>query len=147
MASEKNLPPMFEKLSNSFKQAKVPSFHMERLLSSFQKNMALIASAQKTLAEATQNLVNIQTQHAQKIIQQWDEEMKSSLSKVAQEEKTAHQAETIKKTIDEMTAHLREVNSVIAKSNQQIMESCQARMKEVMEESSELIKKTQKGDK
>ena len=138
MAKETNIPPFME---DSFKKFKLPGVDMETLLSSYQKNMELINTTQKIATETTQSVMELQKQYFKKVFDQWNEEVKTNISKTSLDEKTAYKAETAKTAVDETIQHVRDVNSLIAKSNEKIIDSIQTRFKEGLDESAALAKK------
>lgn len=144
MSKKSNVPPFFGQEFGSFKGLEFPGINMETLLSSYQKNMELMNATQKIATETAQTLMEIQNQYAQKVFGQVNQQAKHALSKAPLEEKTTHQAEVAKTTVDELIKHLRTTNTIIAQSNEQIIESIQKRFKESLDESSELVKKSSK---
>lgn len=141
MAKETNIPPFMEEGFCSFKQFKFPGADMETLLSTYQKNMELMNAAQKITTETTQSVMDLQKQYFKSVFDQWNDEIKNSFSKAPSEEKTAHQAETAKAAVDQTIKHVRDVNAIIAKSNETIIESMQNHFKKSLNESSDLAKK------
>lgn len=144
MAQKSNIPPFFGQEFGSFKPFEFPGINMETLLSGYQKNMELMNATQKIATETAQTLIEIQNQYAQKVFGHLNQHAKHTLSKAPLEEKATHQAEATKTTVNELVKHLRTTNSIIAQSNEQIIESIQKRFKESLEESSELVKKSSK---
>ncbi|MBY0293436.1 MAG: TIGR01841 family phasin [Alphaproteobacteria bacterium] len=142
MAKETNIPPFMEEGFRSFKQFKFPGADMETLLSTHQRNMELMNAAQKITTETTQTVMDLQKQYFKSIFDQWNDEVKNSFSKAPSEEKTAHQTETAKAAIDQTIKHVRDVNDIIAKSNETIIESIQKHFKESLNNSADLAKKS-----
>ncbi len=143
MAKETNIPPFMEEELNSFKQFKCPGVDMETLLSCYKKNMELMNTTQKIATEATQSVMELQKKYFKSVFDQMNEEVKSNFSKASFAEKAAHQANTAKITADETMKHVRDVSSIIAKSNEQVVESIQKRFKEILDESANQAKKSQ----
>ena len=142
MAKETNIPPFMEEGFCSFKQFKFPGADMETLLSTYQRNMELMNAAQKTTTETTQTVMDLQKQYFKSLFDQWNDEIKNSFSKAPADQKTAHQAEAAKAAVDQTIKHVRDVNAIIAKSNETIIESMQKHFKESLNESSNLAKKS-----
>ena len=56
MTKETNIPPFGAQRFNPFKQFKLPDVDTETLLSSYQKNMELMNTTQRVVAETTQSI-------------------------------------------------------------------------------------------
>ena len=149
MTKETNAPPFGKEWTtsfnqfNPFKQFKFPGVDAGTLLSSAQKNMELIAKAQQLAADSTKSIIDRQNEYCKDAFDQWNEHLKFCCSKAPLEEKTAHHADISKKAIDKTVTHLRDVNSIIAKTHEKIVESVQNRLKESIDESLNLAKKGQ----
>lgn len=144
MARESNIPPFLGKEFGSFKNFKFPGGNMDKLLSGYRKNMELMNATQKIVTETMNSLREGQKQYTQKVISEWHKQVENSLSRVPFEEKTAQHTQAVKTTVDETIQHLRSTNSIISQSNKQIIESIQRRFQEVVDESSEILKKSSK---
>lgn len=142
MAKGTNIPPFIEEGLSSFKQFKFPGVDMETLLSSHQRNMELIATTQQIAAESTKSIMELQNEYLKKVFDQWNEQVKCCCSKAPMEEKTTDQAKAAKAVVNEAVEHTQEFNSIIAKSIEKIGQSVQKRMKEGLEESVNLVKKS-----
>jgi len=141
MTKETNIPPFGEEGLGSFKNFKFPGVDMETLLASYQRNMELMNTTQRIGAETVQSVMELQNQYLKRVFDQWNEQIKYGFSKSPLEEKTTRQAENAKATVDKTIEHVRDVNSIVAKSNEKIIQSVQKRFKEGLDESLNLAKK------
>ncbi len=142
MAKESNVPPFMEQGLGAFKNFKFPGIDMEALMSSYQKNVELMSKHHQIAIETTQSLVELQNQYIKNAFDMWNEHIKQCCSKSPLEDKTTQHAEAAKETADKTIEHLRNINSVIAKSTEKMNESVQKRFKEGLEESLNMTKKT-----
>ena len=142
MTKETYTPPFWENTLNSFKGSKTPWVDLETLMTHYRHNMELMNSTQQIIGEATNSVLQLQTDYVKSILEQMGEQTKHCLSTDPLEAKTEQRTEKAKATIDQAIAHARDVNTVLAKSNQQIVEKFQNRFKEGVEESANLAKKT-----
>jgi phasin family protein len=141
MTKETYTPPFWEDTMNTFKNTKTPWVDMETLMTNYRRNMDLINSTQQIVGEATKSVLQLQTQYVKNVFDQMSEQTKHSLATEALEAKTEPHTERAKATVDQAIAHAREVNTVIAKSNEKIIENFQNRFKESVDESASLAKK------
>lgn len=125
----------------SFKNLKFPGFNVESLGTSFQKNMEWMTEIQKIATQGTQSLLELETQNVQKALNHCSEHLNCSCLKAPIEVKTAHQAETAKIAVDELSQHMHDVNAIITQTSEQIMGAFQKRFKDGMDECSELVAK------
>ncbi len=125
----------------AFKNFKFPGIDMEALMESHRKNLELMNKNQQIVIETTQSLMELQNQYIKNAFEMWNENIKQCCSKSPLEEKTAQQSEAAQETTDKAIEHLRNINSVIAKSTEKMNESLQKRFKEGLEESSRMTKK------
>jgi phasin family protein len=150
MAKETNIPPFSEdafnpfKQFNLFKQFKFPGLDLETLLSNYQRNMELMNSTQQVVVDATKSIMELQNEYIKKVFDQWNEQLKYCCSKAPLEEKTTRQAETTKAALDQAVEHTQGLTSIVAKSNEKIIDSVQKRIKEGLDESLNLAKKSRK---
>ena len=148
MAKGANIPPFGNEEANPFKQSnpfnqfKLPDGAMETFLSNYQKNMELVTSAQQLAADSTKSILDRQNEYCKNAFDQWNEHIKFCCSKAPLEEKTAHHAEVSKEALDKTGKHLRDVNSIIVKAHEKIAESVQKRLKESLDESLNVAKKS-----
>jgi phasin family protein len=147
MARETNMPPFGEETFNPFKQFnplklfKFPGIDMETLLSSYQKNMELVATTQEIAAESTKSIMELQNAYVKKVFDEWNEHLKYCCSQAPLEEKTAHHAETAKATVNQTIEQVQKLNSILAKSSAKMFSSTQKRIKEGVDESMNLQRK------
>lgn len=141
MAKETNIPPfgeeglkLFQQV-NPFKQFKAPGMDMGFLMSNYQRNIELINATQQVVAEATKSIMKLQSEYMKKVFDQWNAQVKDCCSQIPLEEKTAHQAEAAKTAVNQTIAHTQELNAIVAKSNEKIIDSVQKRFKEGLDES------------
>ncbi len=128
----------------AFKEAKLPWFDPELMFSSYRRNMDLITTTQQIAAETTKAVVQLQSQYIKDVLEQLSERTKENISTASPEEKVAQQSEATKASLDQAIDHARNVNTVIAKSNEKIIETVQKRFKEGVDESASVAKKTKK---
>lgn len=129
---------------NAFKEAKLPWFDPELMFSSYKRNMNLITTTQQIAAETTKAVVQLQAQYIKDVLEQLSERTKQNISTASPEEKATQQSEATKASLDQAIDHARNVNTVIAKSNEKIIETVQKRFKEGVDESASMAKKTKK---
>ena len=141
MSKYKNIPPFGEELFNAFKQFKVPGMDIEPLVASHKKNMELLASTQKKAVESTNSIVELQNKYLKKFFDQWNEELKHNCTKTSFEEKAACHAQTTKEISDRALEHMKEINTIIVKSNEKITDSIQKHFQESFNDSLNLAKK------
>lgn len=123
------------------KDPKLPWLDTELLLSSYRRNMNLINTTQQIAAETTKAVIQLQAQYMKDILEQMTEQTKQTVSTASPEDRVIHQSESTKATIDQAIEHARNVNTLIAKSNEKIIETVQKRFKEGVDESTALAKK------
>ncbi len=128
----------------AFKEAKLPWFDPELMFSSYKRNMNLITTTQQIAAETTKAVVQLQAQYIKDVLEQLSERTKQNISTASPEEKATQQSEATKASLDQAIDHARNVNTVIAKSNEKIIETVQKRFKEGVDESASMAKKTKK---
>lgn len=147
MVKETNIPSFGEgafnpfKAFNPYKQFKFPGFDLETLLANYQRNVELMNSTQKIVVEATKSIMELQNDYMKTVFDQWNDQVKSCCSQSPFEEKTAHQTEAAKEALNRTIEHIQGVDSIIAKSNERIMDSVQKRVKEGLDESLKMSKK------
>ncbi|HUX80675.1 MAG TPA: phasin family protein [Alphaproteobacteria bacterium] len=148
MAKETNIPPFGNAEANpfkqfdAFKQFKFPGLDLETLLLNYQKNMELMNSTQQVAVEATKSIMKLQNDYFKKVFDQWNEQVKCCCSKTPLEDKTTRQAEVTKAALDQAVEHTQGLTSIVAKSNEKIVDSVQKRIKEGLDESLNLAKKS-----
>ncbi|EKE09306.1 MAG: phasin [uncultured bacterium] len=141
MAKEKNIPPFGEGLFNPFKGMNNPVFDMKTLTANYQQNIELMNSTQKIAVEATQSIMALQNQYLKNIFEQWNKGMKNCLSQIPLEEKMTCQSESTKVMVDKTVEHARDINAIIEKSNEKVVESLQKHFKKGLDESADVTKK------
>lgn len=124
------------------KDPKLPWFDTELMLSSYRRNMNLINTTQQIAAETTKAVMQLQAQYMKDIFEQMSEQTKQTVSNSSPEDRVIKQSESTKATIDQAIEHARNVNTLISKSNEKIIENVQKRFKEGVDESTALAKKT-----
>lgn len=144
MSKNTNIPPFMEEGLNAFKKHKFPGVDMETLLTSYQKNVEFMNAAQQIATETTQSLLGLHNQFLLEAFEKWNEQLKNNLSTNAPTDKTTQQAESSKAVIDKMIDHAREVHSTVEKSNEKLINSLQKRIKDSVDESVTLAKKSKK---
>jgi phasin family protein len=140
MTKEKYAFPFWGNTFNT--DAKLPWLDMELLAASYRRNLDLMNTAQQITAETTKSIMQLQTQYMKHVFDQLSEQAKHNLSMTSFEEKSAHQSETTKVTLDQAIEHGREVHSLLSKANEKLIETVQKRFKEGMDESAAMAKKT-----
>lgn len=144
MAKNTNIPPFMEEGLNAFKKHKFPGVDMETLLTSYQKNVEFMNAAQQIATETTQSLLELHNKFLLESFEKWNEQLKNNLSTSTPTDKTTQQAESSKAVIDKMIDHAREVHSTVEKSNEKLVNSLQKRIKDSVDESVTLAKKSKK---
>ncbi|MBY0293441.1 MAG: phasin family protein [Alphaproteobacteria bacterium] len=144
MAKESHTSSCEDRIFNPFKKMKCPMFNMEMLMTNTQKNIELMTETQQIFAESLKSIMELQNEYFKKVMDQWNEQVKCCCSKAPLEEKTAHQAEAKKTAINQAVEHARELSSIISKSSEKIIGSVQKRIKEGLDESLNLEKKSKK---
>jgi len=134
--------PFFGEGWKAMKDTKLPWLDMELFLSNYRRNMNLISTTQQIAAETTRAVIQLQTQYMKDVFDQLGEQTKKNMSTLSPEEKVTQQTESTKNTLDQAVEHARNVNTLIAKSNEQIVENVQKSFKESVDESASLGKKT-----
>lgn len=142
MAKETHIPPFMEEGLNPFKHFKFPGADIENLMTMYQKNIELMSSAQEIATETTKSVMELQRQYMKRAFDQWNDQVKSYCSKTPLQEKASSHADAAKEAVNQTLEHIQEVNSIIAKSNEQINKSIQKRFKEGLDESLNMAKKT-----
>jgi len=147
MAKETNVPPFGEEgfklfqQFNPFKKFQAPGMDMGILMQNYQRNIELMNATQQVVAEATKSIMELQSEYMKKVFDQWNEQAKYCCSKAPLEEKTAQQAMVAKKAVNQTIEHTQELNAIVTKSNENIMDSIQKRFKEGVDESLNITKK------
>ncbi|MBL8676972.1 MAG: phasin family protein [Alphaproteobacteria bacterium] len=141
MRKDTNIPPFGEEVFSVFKQFKLPGIDVEALAASHQKNMELLASTQKKAVESTNSIIALQNKYLKKVFDQWNEQVKHNCTKTSFEEKAACHAKVTKEISDKALEHTKEINTIIVKSNEKIIDSIQKHFQESFNESLNLVKK------
>lgn len=141
MNKDTNVPPFGEELFNAFKEFKVPGINIEDLVASHQKNMELLTSTQKKAVESTNSIVELQNKYLKRAFDQWNEQLKHNCTKPSFEEKAACHAQAAKEMSDRALEHMNDINTIIVKSNEKIIDSIQKHFQESLDESLNLVKK------
>lgn len=144
MSKDPYTNPFADDTFKAFKEAKLPWFDPELMFSSYKRNMNLITTTQQIAAETTKAVVQLQAQYIKDVLEQLSERTKQNISTISPEEKATQQSEATKASLDQAIDHARNVNTVIAKSNEKIIETVQKRFKEGVDESASMAKKTKK---
>jgi phasin family protein len=124
------------------KDIKFPWFDSELMLSNYRRNMNLINTTQQIAAETTKAVIQLQAQYMKDVFEQLSEQTKQNISTFSPEERVAYQSEKTKAAVDQAVDHARNVNTLISKSNEKIIENVQKRFNEGVDESASLAKKT-----
>ena len=137
--------PFTQDYTKIFRDFKVPSYDMESLMTAYRKNLDIVNSTQQVIAEATKNLMQIQTQYVKQLFENLSQQSKETLtSSDSVEEKTSYHARSVKDTIDHALAHTKEVNQVLAQANSKVVDTVQKRLKESVDECATIVNKVQK---
>jgi phasin family protein len=130
--------------SENFKkwnEAKLPWLDAEVLLSNYHRNMDLINSTQQIVAETTKAVIQLQAQYMKDIFEQVNAQTKQNMTACSPEEKVSRQSDATKKNLDQAVEHGRNLNELLSKSNEKIIENVQKRFKETLDETASLAKK------
>lgn len=140
------IPPFWEDTLKIFKQAKVPWLELEPFLANYRRQMELINTTQKIATEATKAIIQLQTQYMKHTFEQLSKRARHNFS-TSSNDKTTQQADLAKAKIDEAIDHARELNSILLKSNDQIIESFKKSTKDSIDKSTSIAKKMKKDSK
>jgi phasin family protein len=146
MASASNIHPNMNEGLNFFKQFKFPGAYMETLVAMQQLNTGLLNETQQIAMETTKSVMDLEQQFMKNAFDQWNEEVKYNISKAPLEEKTTHQAEVAKDAVSQISEHANKLSSILTQSNEKFNETLQKHIKMGMEESSNLSKRSSKGE-
>ena len=141
MSKETNTNPFWNDTFKGFKDNKLPWFDTELMLSSYRRNMNLITTTQQIAAETTKAVIQLQAQYMKDVFEQLSDQSKQNITTFSPEEKVVQQSEKTKTAFDQAIEHAKNVNSIIATSNEKIIENVQQRFKEGVDESTSLAKK------
>lgn len=133
--------PFWNENLKGWKDAKLPWLDMELMLASYRRNMDLINTTQQIVAETTKAVAQLQTQYMKDIFEQMNEQTKQNISMSSPEEKVARQSDATKRNLDQAVEHTRNLNEIISKSNEQLIENVQKRFKESVDETTSMAKK------
>ncbi len=103
--------------------------------------MELITATQQIASESAKAIMELQNEYVKTVFSQWNAQVKSCCSQTPLEEKTAHQAEAAKAAVNQTIEHAQELNAIVAKSNEKIIDSVQKGFKEGLDESLHMTKK------
>lgn len=126
---------------NAFKDMKLPWGDNEFFMSAYRRNMEFMNATQQISAETLRAVTELQTEYMKSIFNQLSEQTKHCLSTRSPEEKVVRQTDVAKNTIDQAIEHAREINSIIARSNDKIIENIQKAAKKSVEETTSFAKK------
>lgn len=136
--------PFSQDYTKYFRDFKMPAYDMESLMTSYRKNMEIVNSTQQVMAEATRNLVQLQTQYMKQLFEDMSQQTKETLtSSESMEEKSTGHAKSVKETIDHAISHSKEINHVVSQASNKVMETVQKRMKESVDECTTAMSKVQ----
>ncbi|MBA3814294.1 MAG: phasin family protein [Alphaproteobacteria bacterium] len=144
MSKETYSSPFWGENFKGFKDNKFPWLDTDLILSGYRRNMTLITTTQQIAAETTKAVMQLQAQYMKDVFEQLSEQTKKNISAASPEERVAHQSEKAKTAVDQAIEHGRNVNAIITKSNEKIIENVQKRFKEGVDESASLARKTKK---
>lgn len=145
MTKDKQEQPFWNEKMNVFNTGKNPWIDNELFLSSYRKNMELINATHQIVAETTKSLMELQTQYMKNAFEQLSEQSKQCLSMGSPEDKAHKHSEMAKETLDQAVEHAREINTILTKSNEKIIEGIKKSAKEGLEEAVSMAKKATKG--
>jgi phasin family protein len=132
---------------NAFKDVKLPWGDNEFFMATYRRNMEFMNATQKITAETIKAVTELQTEYMKSVFNQVSEQTKQSFTATSPEEKVVRQTKVAKDSIDQAIEHAREINSIIAKSNDKMIESIQQTAKKSVDETASLAKKVKKGSK
>jgi len=141
MTTERQEHSFWTEHMNTFKDIQPPWLDNELFMTAYRRNMELMNTTQQITAEATKAIMQLQTQYMKYIFDQLGKQTKEGLSTASPEEKAFHQSDLAKQAIDQALEHAREINSIIAKSNDKIIERIQKCAKDGVDESISMAKK------
>lgn len=142
MSKDTYTNPFWNDSFKGFKDNKLPWFDAELALSSYRRNMHLITTTQQIAAETTKAVMQLQTQYMKDVFEQLSEQTKQNMTApFSPEERVSQQSEKTKTALDQAIEHARTVNSIIATSNEKIIENVQQSFKEGVDESTSVAKK------
>lgn len=137
--------PFAQDYTKMFRDFKMPAYDMESLMTAYRKNLDIANSTQQVIAEATRNLMQIQTQYVKQLFEDLSQQTKETMtSSDSTEEKTSCHARSVKDTIDHALSHTKEVNQVLAQVNAKVVDTVQKRLKESIDECANIVNKVQK---
>ncbi|MEB3701670.1 Phasin family protein [Candidatus Bealeia paramacronuclearis] len=136
--------PFSQDYTKFFRDFKVPHYDMESVMTTYRKNLDILNSTQQVIADATRNLVQIQTQYMKQLFEDLSQQTKENLtSSQSMEDKTASHTRSVKDTIDHAISHTKEVNHLLTQTNTKVMDTVQKCLKESVDECANIVTKVQ----
>lgn len=129
---------------NAFKNAKFPWGDNEFIMSSYRRNMEFMNTSQQIAVETIKAVTELQTDYIKSMFGQLSERTKQGLSASSPEEKAARQTDSAIEIIDHAVEHAREINSIMAKSSDKVIENIQKTAKKNLEDAASLAKNAAK---
>jgi phasin family protein len=121
MAKDDMKSPFGDAIFNPFKDMKMPNFDMKDMMSGFEQNVELMNDMQKISMETAQALMQMHTQYMQNLMRECGELAKMNLAQGSLSDKKELQAKAMKDLSEEAVAHIKDLSSVLTKSNEKIM--------------------------
>jgi hypothetical protein len=137
MTKDTNIPPFMEESMKAFKDFKFPGNNMQDMMAMYKKNIELMNTTQQIAIEATKAMMELQRNFMQSAFEEWSDQMKTAASKGSFDDP----AQKAKKAMDDTVEHMKELNTIVEKSNEKIKDSFQKRIKESIDETTNLGKK------
>jgi phasin family protein len=130
-----------EGMFNLFKDFKPPAMDLKGVMSRFEENLEFIKSTQQMRMDTAKEVMDIQRKYMQELMEEWNELTRNAISKEAFQVKTSHHAEVVKEAAAKALENFQELNTVLVKSNEEILKNFQERMTKVSKDLEEDGKK------
>ncbi len=141
MTKEKQPYSSWSESMNAFKDAKLPWGGNEFFMAAYRRNMEFMNTTQQITVETIRAVAELQGEYMKSVFNHLSEQTKECLSETSPEEKAVRHTDVANKTIDQAIEHARDINAIIAKSNDKIIENIQKTAKKNVEDSASLTKK------
>ncbi|MBM3556555.1 MAG: phasin family protein [Alphaproteobacteria bacterium] len=125
--------PEFD-FTKAFEQMKVPGFDATKLMSSYQRNVEAVSSANQKAAEHFQSIMSRQAELMREAMTEATDAVKDMSGAASPEARAKRQAELVKGAFEKALANMKEIADMTAKANKEIYDLLNERMAESVAE-------------
>lgn len=121
---------------------KFPVVSMDQIVEAQRKNIEALTSANQTAVEGLQAVIQRQVEVARQAFEDLSKASSELMGAASPEEKAVKQADLAKRTYEQAVTNLREIGTMLAKTNGEALDKLSKRVSETLDEVKELLAKT-----